>query len=524
MKYFLSLLLIIFLIHGAYPINALAQSDESWETQQIQRSSQSQQNLPSGTFTLPNNVSSDVFVKDLMDQGLLNPINDASSINLFQSICSSVHISSLNQNLNTFCEIIVASEICQAIEDKDDLLQCNDFSRSKSLNPIEFLAGCTEGLFDSLREILSFVWEIIKVIGKTFLSPIDTATQAVRQQAEYLNSVKLYLQTEYDRAYQEANFPKGYNAMKEVASGVALMLIKTLSDALYQGYQQFGCLNAKARTDAICKVAGELFIPPAVAINLFKVGIRGIRTVDKLDTFISNQKRRLRPTNDLISRQRSAETILERPLSPREARAVQAAHEIGEGQLGRDGTLAGIGNYTDQQLRDKARILREAGFSRDERRRLIESGVVGNGIFEDLFQNLVKNFAKAEEAEDGYNIEKLNSVQKSIIKNTYYQYLRGGLDEMGVRGKLEEARDARLFSTNQIDQIARTMSETKTENLLLLRGREREGGRCKYRPTTGRYKYRPTTGRSYMAERKNTRTKRGTCGKIYWRTPHPQNT
>ena len=382
MKYFLSFL-IIFFIYGVYPINVLAQSDEDWRVQQIQLNPQSQQNLSNGAFTtLPHKVSSDAFIKDLIDRRLLDPINDASSINFFQSICSSVHISSLNQNLNTFCEIIVASEICQAIENKDDLLQCNDFSRSKSLNPIEFLAGCTEGLFDSVGEIISFVWEVLKVIGSTLLSPIDTATQAVHQNIEYLNSVKLYLQTEYERAYQEARSPKRLYASVKVAFSIAPMLIKLISDALYQGYQQFECLNARAKTEAICQVAGEIFVPPIAAINLFKVGIRGIRTVDKLDTFIRNERRRLGLSNDLSRlRQQLAEDVLgrQRPLSRREAMAIQAAHKIGEGQLGRDGTPAGIGNYTNRQLRDKVKILRDAGFSRGDRRKLIQSGLIGIG-------------------------------------------------------------------------------------------------------------------------------------------------
>lgn len=57
--------------------------------------------------------------------------------------------------------------------------------------------------------------------------------------------------------------------------------------------------------------------------------------------------------------------------------AIQRAHLSGSGQIGRDGKPASVGNYTWEQLRDKAEILRSAGFSPSETRKLMESGIVG---------------------------------------------------------------------------------------------------------------------------------------------------
>jgi len=72
-----------------------------------------------------------------------------------------------------------------------------------------------------------------------------------------------------------------------------------------------------------------------------------------------------------------AEDLLGRKLTPEQEAAVQRAHEVGLGAKGRDGGPAGIGNYTDAQLREKAGILKQAGFSEAERRRLVEAGIVG---------------------------------------------------------------------------------------------------------------------------------------------------
>ena len=81
--------------------------------------------------------------------------------------------------------------------------------------------------------------------------------------------------------------------------------------------------------------------------------------------------------NELPATAAKAEKALARELSDAEKRAVQASHEVGAGEVGRNGKTAGLGNYTDVQLRGKSEILRDAGFSVAERRTLMKNGVVG---------------------------------------------------------------------------------------------------------------------------------------------------
>ena len=66
---------------------------------------------------------------------------------------------------------------------------------------------------------------------------------------------------------------------------------------------------------------------------------------------------------------------LGRNLSDEEKQAIIRAHYIGMGEEGKDGNIAAIGNYTQEQIWEKARILK--GFSKDERRILMENGLVG---------------------------------------------------------------------------------------------------------------------------------------------------
>jgi hypothetical protein len=75
---------------------------------------------------------------------------------------------------------------------------------------------------------------------------------------------------------------------------------------------------------------------------------------------------------------KKAQKVLNHPLSSAQLSAVKAAHHHGMNRPGKDGKRrAQVGNYTTAQLLGKARILKRAGFSRAQRRRLIQSGAVG---------------------------------------------------------------------------------------------------------------------------------------------------
>ena len=61
-------------------------------------------------------------------------------------------------------------------------------------------------------------------------------------------------------------------------------------------------------------------------------------------------------------RKQLGERSLDRVLSEEEVSALERAHRVGMGEIGKDGTPARVGNYTEAQLRKKSRILKEAGF------------------------------------------------------------------------------------------------------------------------------------------------------------------
>lgn len=75
-----------------------------------------------------------------------------------------------------------------------------------------------------------------------------------------------------------------------------------------------------------------------------------------------------------------AEKILRRSLSEEEKEAILEAHYAGSGEKSVDGNPAGVYNYTREQLAQKAEILKAAGFTKEQRRTLVEAGIAAEPI------------------------------------------------------------------------------------------------------------------------------------------------
>lgn len=73
-----------------------------------------------------------------------------------------------------------------------------------------------------------------------------------------------------------------------------------------------------------------------------------------------------------------AELTLGKKLSTTQSEAIERAHRVGDRELGQDGTPAGLGNYTGDQLQQKYNILAATGFSKAEIKKLMDDGIVGS--------------------------------------------------------------------------------------------------------------------------------------------------
>ena len=110
-----------------------------------------------------------------------------------------------------------------------------------------------------------------------------------------------------------------------------------------------------------------------------------------------------------------AEEVLGTKLSSSQKRAIEEAYLVGQGERGKNGALAGIGNYTEDQLRRKTEILKKAGFSKKQRRTLVEKGIVGDDLVRRAEVKLEQELQAIR-----------NSPQESVLKEqgfkpTYYR-------------------------------------------------------------------------------------------------------
>ncbi len=152
---------------------------------------------------------------------------------------------------------------------------------------------------------------------------------------------------------------------------------------------------------------------------------------------------------DLQSR---AGVVLGRSLSDEEAVAIQRAHDVGQGHyLGKqnsDGTYEKNEDsnlaYTPQEIAQKTRILKAAGFTEEERRKLIKYGIAGSPISEDTFFNadLLRKYSSVFKEIQYVNIAKpkeevfKNLISEIKLKDFIIPQILGG--QWGISGPSSE--------------------------------------------------------------------------------------
>lgn len=110
-------------------------------------------------------------------------------------------------------------------------------------------------------------------------------------------------------------------------------------------------------------------------------GERGDRAEVEVSEVFANARLtegdRLEKAREMLKEQRKKEKKNE-DLTEREKKAILDAHEVGRRESGRvSSEEAGVYNYTREQLKRKAIILKQGGFSREERRMLLGAGIAG---------------------------------------------------------------------------------------------------------------------------------------------------
>ncbi|MFA6239157.1 MAG: LirA/MavJ family T4SS effector [Bacteriovorax sp.] len=150
-----------------------------------------------------------------------------------------------------------------------------------------------------------------------------------------------------------------------------------------------------------------------------------------------------------------AEQLLGSSLSLSRREALIKAHNIGNNQLGADGIteagvrLDGTTNYTQGQIRQKYIFLKNAGFSPEEIKTLLDSGIAGKNRFAGLTEKQIKKLKSQEKdfVENGIPVLKkyrpeIPTDKPEIKYATFYQGIVDLLNEPKV--VYERVRDLEI--------------------------------------------------------------------------------
>lgn len=189
------------------------------------------------------------------------------TVNTYQEVCLTEGIRPVSSSLKAMCQVIVKSKTCKAVP-AGDLLRCSEIERPIALNSWEYIKGCAKGALNSVEEMLKFLWSIMELVWDG-----DKRGNLASEASEFMSMTKLYLHTEYQKAFAKSTPPmRETKAVMAMGGTIGSLVLDKVSELVANEYDEFGCLNSGAKSKYLCKVLGDVFIPPAGIVALIKVG------------------------------------------------------------------------------------------------------------------------------------------------------------------------------------------------------------------------------------------------------------
>lgn len=211
------------------------------------------------------------------------------TVHAFEAICLEQNLSPLNRSLTEMCEVVVKNELCKKVP-KEDLLRCETIAGQSQIDFWAMLEGCAKGAFNSIKDTLVFLWEVMVWAWDNTTSS-EKRSESLDEAKEYMAMAKLYLHTEYQKAYARSNPPlKEAKALASMGGAIAKLLLDKISDAVSSQYKEFGCLNFEAKSKYMCNLMGDLFLPPAAMLALLKHGPKAAQQFPKLKKLFAEKK------------------------------------------------------------------------------------------------------------------------------------------------------------------------------------------------------------------------------------------
>lgn len=214
------------------------------------------------------------------------------------------------ESYGQICEVLRKSELCKDVEPEDQI-KCKDNEENQiDVFSFGFLYNCGAGLVESLVDLFKFLVGAIKgILGYTFDS--ETRNEVNQALGEYYDSFTNYLAVEFDKARDETD--SDFAAVKMVAGNLLKTMFTKLKEEIENSYYGLGCYNQSARAERLCKVIGDVIMPPVVALKLI---FNGPKWAKRIIAAVSNKVDDVR----LVNREKMALVAKDAKVLQREAR------------------------------------------------------------------------------------------------------------------------------------------------------------------------------------------------------------
>ena len=176
-----------------------------------------------------------------------------------------------SKNMQNLCESLLSTKICQSVP-SEKRMSCQELQSSPDqLDLWTYLVGCTNGLLDSVESVTQFISDLVEWSWGNVTSD-ELRSKNIQGANEHIQVVKLYLRTEYAKAYAKQEPPfKKLKALQAMGGSLSRLVVHHLTEQLSQKVHSFPCYKKEFRSQIICKYIGEVF----ASVGSGKVVIKG---------------------------------------------------------------------------------------------------------------------------------------------------------------------------------------------------------------------------------------------------------
>lgn len=197
------------------------------------------------------------------------------------------------EKLQELCQAAVQKGVCSTVP-PEDMRSCTE-PDTEVMSGWDVLRNCGTGVVKSVKDMLAFLAE-----AATFSWDMLTHGKKYDESIDFAVSMRLFIITEYDKAYQNASEPKAMLAAAAVSGKVMTQLMRKLTQAFENSSSRFSCLNSHARTKKVCETMTTLLVPPAGFFAFLKIGNLAVKSfphLHRVSKLLEDTKVKVHPTS-----------------------------------------------------------------------------------------------------------------------------------------------------------------------------------------------------------------------------------